>query len=164
MKLTRRDTLGGLLTSWLVEALCRGGRALASTPRRTASAADSLTLWYERPASKWVEALPVGNGRIGAMIFGDPVHERLQLNEDTLWAGGPYDPSNPEAFAALAQARELIFAGRYQEAEALANQKMMARPLLQMAYQSVGDLVLSSNENAVTAPVQEYRRTLGLDS
>src|SRR3569833_2031121 len=164
MKLTRRDTLGGLLAGWLLEALCQSGRAIAGTPRRDASASDPLNLWYDRPASKWVEALPVGNGRIGAMVFGDPLHERLQLNEDTLWAGGPYDPSNPEAFAALAQARELIFAGRYQEAEALANQKMMARPLLQMAYQSVGDLVLSSNESVTMRPVQGYRRTLNLDS
>src|SRR3569833_3323248 len=160
MKMTRRDTLGGLLAGWLLEALCQSGRAIAGTPRRDASASDTLNLLYDRPASKWVEALPVGNGRIGAMVFGDPLHERLQLNEDTLWAGGQYDPSNPEAFAA----RVLIFAGRYQEAEALANQKMMARPLLQMAYQSVGDLVLSSNESVTMRPVQGYRRTLNLDS
>jgi alpha-L-fucosidase 2 len=164
MKLTRRDTVGGLLASWIASVLSLPGRTFASTSRRSASTSDPLTLWYESPASKWVEALPVGNGRIGAMIFGDPAQERLQLNEDTLWAGGPYDPSNPEALGALAQVRELIFAGRYQEAEALANQKMMARPLLQMAYQSVGDLLLSFAGAASVTPVQEYRRMLNLDS
>ena len=59
--------------------------------------ADPLVLRYERPATEWVEALPVGNGRLGAMVFGGIHQERLQLNEDTLWAGGPYDPANPEA-------------------------------------------------------------------
>jgi alpha-L-fucosidase 2 len=57
--------------------------------------AEPLTLWYRRPARQWVEALPIGNGRLGAMIFGGIVNERLQLNEDTLYGGGPYDPNNP---------------------------------------------------------------------
>ena len=60
-----------------------------------------LTLWYRRPAEQWTEALPIGNGRLGAMVFGGVDEERLQLNEDTLWAGGPYDPVNPEAPGAL---------------------------------------------------------------
>jgi alpha-L-fucosidase 2 len=60
---------------------------------------EALRLWYRQPAAQWVEALPVGNGRLGAMVFGGVEKERLQLNEDTLWAGGPYDPNNPEALA-----------------------------------------------------------------
>ena len=60
-----------------------------------------------------MRALPVGNGRLGAMVFGGVVHERLQLNEDTLWAGGPYDPVNPEAKAALPEVRRLLAAGEY---------------------------------------------------
>src|SRR5215831_11909300 len=60
---------------------------------------EPLSLWYRRPAGQWVEALAVGNGRLGAMVFGGVERERLQLNEDTLWAGGPYDPNNPEALA-----------------------------------------------------------------
>ena len=63
-------------------------------------------------AERWVEALPIGNGRIGAMVFGGVDHERLQLNEDTLWSGGPYDPVNPDALAALPDVRRLVFAGR----------------------------------------------------
>jgi len=164
MKLTRRETLGAMLASWFGGVLSHCSMARAQPSRHDASPDDSLTLWYERPASKWVEALPVGNGRIGAMVFGDPAQERLQLNEDTLWSGGPYDPTNPEALAALPKVRELILAGRYVEAETLANQKMMARPLRQMAYQSVGDLLLSFNGTSATGAPRDYRRTLDLDA
>jgi alpha-L-fucosidase 2 len=95
---------------------------------------EPLSLWYRQPAKKWVEALAVGNGRLGAMVFGGVGQERIQLNEDTLWAGGPYDPANPDALEALPKVRELIFAGRYPEAHNLISQKMMAKPLTQMPY------------------------------
>src|SRR6516162_2301204 len=74
-----------------------------------AAAPGPLTLWYNQPAVEWVEALPVGNGRLGAMVFGGVERERLQLNEDTIWAGGPYDPANPKALETYKRARELIF-------------------------------------------------------
>src|SRR5688500_13607285 len=77
-------------------------------------------LWYRQPAEVWTEALPLGNGRMGAMVFGGVARERLQLNEDTLYAGAPYDPTHPDALAALPRVRELIAAGRYAEAQALA--------------------------------------------
>ena len=153
-----------MLTSWTAAALSQRGKAGARTPPPSASESDALTLWYERPASQWVEALPVGNGRIGAMVFGGPAQERLQLNEDTLWAGGPYDPSNPEALGALTRVQELVFAGRYAEADALANQRMMARPLQQMSYESVGDLLLRFSDDATRAPLRDYRRALDLDT
>ena len=76
-----------------------------------------LVLWYEKPATQWVEALPVGNGRLGAMVFGGTASERLQLNEDTLYAGGPYDPNNRDALAALPEARRLIFEGQIPRSE-----------------------------------------------
>ncbi len=137
--------------------------ALAAALRGAALAADSaevLTLWYQQPARQWVEALPVGNGRIGAMVFGGLAEERLQLNEDTLWAGGPYDPNNPEALEALPEVRRLIFAGKYTDAAKLISQKVMARPLKQMPYQTVGDLLLKFPvENA-----ENYRRELNLDT
>jgi alpha-L-fucosidase 2 len=120
-----------------------------------------LTLWYRRPAVEWEQALPVGNGRLGAMVFGGIVQEHLTLNEDTLWSGGPYDPTNPEALAALPQVRALIFAGKYREAHKLAEAKMMARPLWQAAYQPVGSLLLTFPE---VAAVDNYRRDLDLDS
>ena len=120
-----------------------------------------LTLWYRQPAQEWTEALPVGNGRLGAMVFGGVGRERLQLNEDTLWAGGPYDPDNTNALAALPEVRKLIFAGQYAEAQKLASDKMMAKPLKQMPYETVGDLFL---EFPTPATVENYRRELNLDT
>ena len=122
---------------------------------------EPLSLWYRRPAGQWVEALPVGNGRLGAMVFGDVNHERLQLNEDTLWAGGPYDPNSPDALAALPEVRRLIFNGKYTDAADLIGQKMMARPLRQMSYETLGDLLLTFPD---VAAVDEYRRDLNLDT
>jgi len=121
----------------------------------------ALLLWYTRPAQKWTEALPVGNGRLGAMIFGGVSQERLQLNEDTLSAGGPYDPNNPNALAALPEARRLIFSGEYRAADQLIGERMMAQPIQQMPYQPVGDLILDfpGHEN-----ISDYRRELDLDS
>jgi alpha-L-fucosidase 2 len=123
--------------------------------------AQPLSLWYRRPAEKWVEALPIGNGRLAAMVFGGIVEEHLQLNEDTLWAGGPYDPNNPDAVAALPEVRRLIFEGKYTDAHKLIAAKMMAKPIRQMMYQPVGDLVLKLPE---AQKVENYRRDLDLDS
>ena len=122
---------------------------------------EPLSLWYRRPAAEWTEALPIGNGRLGAMIFGGIDNERIQLNEGTLWGGGPYDPSNPELFKALPEIRRLIFQGKYGEVARLLNDKMMARPINQMPYQPVGDLCLRF---AGQARVANYRRDLNLDS
>src|SRR5512135_1613012 len=83
---------------------------------------EPLSLWYRRPARRWTEALAIGSGRLGAMVFGGINRERLQLNEDTLWGGGPYDQNNPEALAALPEARRLIFEGKYRDADQLVNQ------------------------------------------
>ena len=126
-----------------------------------AAPVQDMKLWYDKPATQWVEALPVGNGRLGAMVFGGVESERLQLNEGTLWAGGPYDPSSPDAFIALPEARRLIFEGKYGEAHGLIGAKMMAHPLKQMPYETLGDLKLSfPREGDVT----EYRRELDLDT
>jgi alpha-L-fucosidase 2 len=122
---------------------------------------EPLSLWYRRPAEKWVEALAVGNGRLGAMVFGGVERERLQLNEDTLWAGGPYDPSNPDALAVLPEVRRLIFEGQYADAHRLIGEKMMAKPLKQMPYQPVGDMLLTFPP---VSRVESYRRELNLDT
>src|SRR3569623_3357110 len=99
-------------------------------------------LWYTSPASEWTDALPLGNGRLGAMVYGGITREELQLNEDTLWSGGPYAPSEPDALMHLDAVRELVFAGRYAEAEKLADAHLMGRPYLQMTYQPAGRLLL----------------------
>jgi alpha-L-fucosidase 2 len=124
-------------------------------------ATEDLRLWYRRPAGQWTEALPVGNGRLGAMVFGGVEKERLQLNENTFWSGGPYDPNNPDALDALPEARRLIFAGKYTEARDLVGMRMMGKPLRQQSYQPIGDLVL---EFAGEAKATEYRRELNLDT
>jgi len=123
--------------------------------------ASPLTLWYQQPAVKWTEALPIGNGRLGAMIFGGAQREHLQINEGTLWAGGPYDPDNTNALAALPEVRRLVFAGKYDEAAKLISSNMMAVPLRQMPYETLGDLWLDFPTNAT---VENYRRDLDLDT
>jgi alpha-L-fucosidase 2 len=128
---------------------------------QTVASPSPLTLWYRQPAIQWVEALPIGNGRLAAVIFGGVSEERLQLNEDTLWSGGPYDPANPEALAALPQARRLIADGDYKAAFALIGEKMMAKPIRQMPYQPLGDLLLTMTAGG---EVQGYRRALDLDT
>jgi alpha-L-fucosidase 2 len=127
------------------------------------SHAQPLRLWYTAPATltNWTEALPIGNGRLGAMVFGGVERERLQLNEDTLWAGGPYAPENTNSLAALPEVRRLIFAGRYTNAAALVAENILARPVRQMPYETLGDLFLSfSNSGAIS----NYRRDLDLDT
>ncbi|OZA71677.1 MAG: alpha/beta hydrolase, partial [Sphingomonadales bacterium 39-62-4] len=119
-------------------------------------------LWYNQPAQVWTEALPVGNGRLGAMVFGGTASERIQLNEDTLWSGGPYDPLNPAANPqAVAEVRRLIAARRFAEAEALANDRLLARPPSQMAYQTFGDLFIDMD---LDDELTRYHRQLDLDS
>ncbi|MDR3252211.1 MAG: glycoside hydrolase family 95 protein [Tannerella sp.] len=100
-------------------------------------------LWYDAPAEKWVEALPIGNGRLGVMVFGNPANEKLQLNEETVWAGGPNNNGNPDALAALPQVRKLLFEGKFHEAQDLATDKIVTKTNHGMSYQPVGDLNLS---------------------
>jgi alpha-L-fucosidase 2 len=138
--------------------------ALPAGPVATSQAAAPdapLALWYRQPAKEWVEAIPIGNGRLAAMVFGGVEKERLQLNEDTLWAGGPYDPANPDALQALPIVRRLIADGKYREAHALVAEKMMAKPLRQMPFQPVGDLLLTFPD---AGNAESYRRDLDLDT
>jgi len=108
-----------------------------------AQSSSLLKLWYNQPANQWVEALPVGNGRLGAMVFGNPLKEEIQLNENTVWAGQPYRNDNPDAKEALPKVRQLIFEGKYKEAQDLVNQKFISRISQGMPYQTVGNLNLS---------------------
>src|SRR5262249_30238211 len=83
------------------------------------AAASPLILWYRQPAKQWVEALPVGNGRLGAMAFGVVAHDRIQFNEQTVWTGEPHDYAHHGAYRHLAGIRELLWAGKQKEAEDL---------------------------------------------
>jgi alpha-L-fucosidase 2 len=121
---------------------------------------QALKLWYNQPAKQWVEALPVGNGRLGAMIYGDPVNEIIQLNENTVWAGSPNRNDVPEAKAALPEVRKLIFEGKYKEAQDIINQKFISKTSHGMPYQTVGNLNLkfTGHEN-----VTDYYRELDIE-
>ncbi len=124
---------------------------------------SQLKLWYRQPAADWVEALPVGNGRLGAMIFGGIARERIQFNEDTVWSGGPHDYAHPGAHLHLGTLRRLLYDGKQREAEDLAMREFMSIPLRQKAYQAFGDLLLTFPEITAGA-VTRYRRELDLDS
>jgi alpha-L-fucosidase 2 len=119
-----------------------------------------MTLWYERPAEQWVEANPIGNGRLGAMVFGHPAAERLQINEDTLWFGQPHDYAHEGAVDHLPEIRRLLFEGRQDDAERLAAEQFMSVPLRQAPYQPCVDLQLAmpGHENP-----DDYRRELDID-
>jgi alpha-L-fucosidase 2 len=116
--------------------------SLAITVNITAQNNTQLKLWYTNPAKVWVEALPVGNGRLGAMVFGDPIKEIIQLNENTVWAGSPNRNDNPDAKEAFPMIRKLLFEGKYKEAHDLVNQKVITKTSHGMAYQTVGNLKL----------------------
>ncbi len=112
------------------------------------SKGTKIKLWYDKPATVWNEALPIGNGRLGAMVYGDPVNEKIQLNEETFWSGGPSRNDNPNALKALPEVRRLIFEGKYHQAEKMVNENMLTR-LHGSIYQVVGNLNLlfEGNEN-----------------
>jgi hypothetical protein len=86
-----------------------------------------LKMWYDKPATVWNEALPVGNGRIAAMVFGDPSNEKLQLNESSFWSGGPSRNDNPDGFKGLDSIRQAIFASNYKLANDLSNKYLTAK-------------------------------------
>jgi alpha-L-fucosidase 2 len=152
-----------------------GTAALASTlaqrrawPFPTASNEQPTPyrLHFAQPASKWPDALPVGNGRLGAMVFGNPANERIQLNEESIWDGEIRDRNNPRAAEAVPRIRELLFAGKIAEAEALATSDMLSLPVRMPCYQTLGDLYLDLTPTGIpfnTVP-EDYRLELDLDT
>ncbi len=117
-------------------------------------------LWYRQAARDWNEALPVGNGRLGAMVFGRTGDERIQLNEETVWEGYPRDRTNPRALEVLPEVRRLLFEGKNDEATELAK-NMMGQPERIRSYQTLGDLLLSFPPSRRVAG---YRRSLDIDT
>lgn len=123
--------------------------------------AGEMKLWYRQPAEKWIEALPVGNGRLGAMFFGGTESERIQFNEETLWTGEPHEYQHEGAVNYLGQIRQLLFEGKQKEAEDLAMEHFMSVPLRQKTYQAFGDLLLDFPGHRT---ISDYRRELDLDT
>jgi alpha-L-fucosidase 2 len=126
-----------------------------------ANSSSPHVLWYQQPANDWFASSPLGNGRLGACVFGGLGTERLNLNEETLWSGGPRDTTNPEALENLPKIRQLIRDGKPDDAEKLADEKFMGRPNRLKPYQMLGDLFIDfdGHENP-----EVYRRQLDLDS
>ena len=119
-------------------------------------------LWYEAPAPRWLAALPVGNGRLGASVFGRVHKETVIVNEDTIWTRWPDDRNNPDALGALPRVRRLLLEGRTDEAHTLAELSMFGLPHRQASYQVLADMTLlfgGHHEELVSG----YRRSLDLD-
>jgi len=119
-----------------------------------------LKLWYAQPAGKWTEALAVGNGRLGAMVFGGADVERIQLNEDSLWAGPPVPEDRVGAYEHIAEARKLIFEGKYSEAQSIMQKEVMGRRISPRSHQTLGDLHIRmpGSKEAVALSVTKWRR------
>ena len=157
-KISRRDAGKALLAG--SASLLAAKSQLSSMTDVTRTNPPKLELWYRQPAKEWTEALPLGNGRLGAMVMGGTEQERIQLNEETLWTGAPYDPNTSGGPAALPEIRRLVFEGQYLQAHDLFGRKMMGYPTDQMSYQPLGSLWLTFPGHASVA---DYRRALDLD-
>ncbi len=120
----------------------------------------SLMLWYDKPAERWTDALPVGNGRLGAMVYGGIEKEVIQFNEETLWTGQPHDYTHENAHEVLNKLRNLLWEGKQKEAHKLGNERFMSQPFGQLSYQPFGNVLLEfpNHEN-----VQNYKRLLDLE-
>jgi alpha-L-fucosidase 2 len=172
-----------MMRGWIMIALAVLGLAV---PAHAAPARD-WKLWYRQPATApgelesgwgwnnpeaWVQALPVGNGRLGGMVFGGVPEERIQLNEDSLWSGGPQDADNPDAKQYLPEIRRLLFAGKYTEAQKLTYEKLVCKgegsgqgngaKVAYGSYETLGDLRIRFDGQADAS--EDYRRELDLDT
>lgn len=164
-KFLRDTALSGVLLSQ------RSRFAFASVSRPQHSSVDwsQYKLFFNRPAPSWPDALPVGNGRLGAMVFGNPVIERIQLNEDSIWDGERRNRDNPRAAAAVPEIRRLLFAGKVHEAEQMAVDDMLSIPRRMPCYQTLGDLYIDFSPSGLPAGngsnngVADYRLELDLD-
>ena len=136
---------------------------IAVTAHEIATQRSANKLWYDQPAMTWTQALPIGNGVMGGMVFGTPALERIQVNEETIWAGQPNQVVNPHAKEYLPKVRQLIFEGKYKEAQDLANEKVMpvaAGQNMGMPYQPFGDLYIAMPGHT---RYTDYERWLDLD-
>ncbi len=127
----------------------------------TTMSAREHKLWYDKPAQVWTEALPLGNGRLGAMVYGNPAAEQIQLNEETLWAGRPNNNANPDAREWIPKIRQLVFEGKYREAQDMATAHVKSATNQGMPYQSFGDLRINFPGHS---RYEDYYRELSLDS
>ncbi len=158
-----RATIAPLLFALFAGGIFIVGCATGNSQVNSNSTEDwsGLQLWYSQPAQKWTEALAVGNGRLGAMVFGGTTVEQIQLNEDTLWAGPPVPEDRVGAYKHIAEARKLIFEGKYSEAQRIMQREVMAPRISPRSHQTLGDLRLTFQPGQV---ITDYRRELDLDT
>jgi len=159
MSRMRRTISKALLAIWLIMPT-RLLHASEPAPAQTQPASQNMVLWYRQPGTAWPQGMPLGNGLIGAMVFGGVPQERIALNESSFWSGRPHDYDDPEAFKYFPQIRDLIFADKFQDAEKLADEHFRGIPYAQEAYQPIGDLVL----DFAPGDVSDYRRELDMET
>ena len=147
-----------LIVLILIIAVTSGGCGISNSKVQS----KQLTLWYDQPAEKWLEALPLGNGRLGAMVFGGVKNERVQLNEDTLWAGPPVPEVKEGSLENYMKAREAALAGDNALAESIISKKVLSERIVPRSYQTLGDLRLEFNLEE--AKVSNYTRRLDLET
>ncbi|MGQ9673978.1 MAG: glycoside hydrolase family 95 protein [Candidatus Aminicenantales bacterium] len=157
MRMTRRSLWIPALAALLI--FYSGCRRPPDVSPMASKLDPTTTLWYRHPAEKWENALPVGNGRLGAMVFGQLDEERIQFNEETYWSGGPYSQTVKGGHKMLAEIQSLIFEGKYIKAHKLFGRYLMGYPVEQQKYQSMGDLILKLNHGP---EVEDYRLELDL--
>lgn len=136
-------------------------RTFGAQSREPSAPKSGLALWYTHPADKWENAFPVGNGRLGAMVFGRTDEEQIQLNEDTYWSGGPYSTVVKGGSLTLPEIQRLIFEGQYRKAHTLFGRTLMGYPVEQQKYQALANLVI---KYSTKERVSDYRHQLNLDT
>jgi len=148
---------------WILSFIYLPSSLLSKEPlkllEKSSTTAMPNTLWYKQPANEWVEALPIGNGRLGGMVFGRTDYERIQLNEESMWSGSRTVTDKPDAYKYLPEVRRLLFEGKYAEAQKITERDMMTEGTWNM-YQSLGDLYFKINHSD---EISDYRRELNLD-
>ena len=159
MSLIRRFMLNAAWAVWMSTTNCPLHAAESPQPQAQ-QATQNMALWYRQPATSWLQAMPLGNGMIGAMVFGGVPQERIALNESSFWSGRPHDYDDTKAFQYFGQIRDLVFAEKFQEAEKMVNEHFYGKPKAQEAYQPIGDLALTFDSTNFT----DYRRELDMET
>jgi alpha-L-fucosidase 2 len=150
-----------ILLSPLLGVLIMFSSCSVSTRKQLES--KEMVLWYDKPADKiWLDGLFIGNGYMGANVFGKVFIERIALNESTFWSGRPHGYNDPDAYKYFGQIKDLVFAGKYKEAEKLADERFYGKPAAQQAYQPVGDLLLDFKVTGDS--IKDYYRELNMET
>jgi alpha-L-fucosidase 2 len=137
------------------------GQPLKRTVYPAIKLKGDMVLWYQQPAEKWIEAMPIGNGYMGAMVFGGIANERIALNESSFWSGRPHDYNDPNAIEYFPRIRQLVVDEKFQDAEKMADDHFFGIPKAQQAYEPIGDLLLTFDG---MDKAEDYRRELNMEN